>query len=162
MKNIRLVLTSISCLFFSSNMTSIDPKTYAIRTMVAAATGVGCEVIFTALYDYAKTKDAHLKGYSYIWMLFVYAAIYPLYRLVHPNISHLNSAYRYMLYMCIIYGCEYASGTVLRKFIGSAPWEQYYHGNKWAVDDLIRLDYAPAWIVAALIFEKTCLTLEGK
>lgn len=139
---------------------NLDAKTYVKRTLIAAGVGITCEVAFTALYDYVETKEAHLKGHSYLWMLGLYAVIYPMYRQIYPKISHLHSLYRYLIYTCIIYSGEYTGGKLLRKFIGAAPWEKYYHGKAWAIDDLIRLDYAPAWFLAASIFEETCRILD--
>ena len=127
MKFIKLVLLTLllnnSCLLrgASTSSSGIDAKAYIKRTLIAAGVGISCEVAFTALYNYVETKETHLMGHSYLWMIALYAAIYPMYRQVYPRVSHLHSLYRYLIYMCIIYSGEYLGGRLLRKFIGSAP-----------------------------------------
>lgn len=52
--------------------------------------------------------------------------------------------------MVLIFTAEYLCGTLLRYF-GVCPWD--YTGNSFSIDGLIRLDFAPCWFAAALIFE---------
>lgn len=54
--------------------------------------------------------------------------------------------------MILIFTVEYLSGLVLRMLLGVCPWD--YSGNTFSVNGLIRLDYAPAWFTAGLLFEK--------
>lgn len=141
---------------------AVDIKTYATHMFLTASIGVACEIIFTALYDFVATKNPHLRGYTYVWMLALYASIYPLHRAIYPKIAHWRAPLRYALYVSMIYASEYTSGRLLRSLLGSAPWEQHYQGQPWAVHDLIRLDYAPAWFAAAFLFEDVCNTLNKK
>ena len=138
----------------------IDSKTYIKRTLITAGVGVSCEVAFTSLYNFFETKETHLMGHSYLWMIALYSLIYPTYRKVFPKVAHLHSLYRYSIYTSMIYSGEYFGGRLLRKFIGAAPWEKFYHDKAWAIDDLIRLDYAPVWFLAASIFEETCCVID--
>ena len=46
---------------------------------------------------------------------------------------------------------EFISGALLRCF-HMCPWD--YNNAKTNVDGVIRLDYAPFWLAAGLIFEK--------
>lgn len=59
--------------------------------------------------------------------------------------------------MVLIWAIEYATGFALREFLGVTPW---YYDGKFAIDGLVRLDYAPAWFVAGLLFEKVHNILE--
>ena len=135
---------------------SSDPKKYVRNMLFTSAVGTSCEVVFTALSHYIQKKDKRFKGHTYLWMIPVYASIYPIYRLVYPKVKKFNALIRYLIYVSMIYGIEYTSGKLLQKLIGHAPWEKYYRGKKYAVDNLIRLDYIPIWCTAAIIFEKTC------
>ena len=53
--------------------------------------------------------------------------------------------------MVLIFLAEYLSGAFL-KFYGICPWD--YSGRFFSVDGLIRLDFAPFWFGAGLIFEE--------
>lgn len=53
--------------------------------------------------------------------------------------------------MILIFVMEYLSGSLLRT-AGICPWN--YAGHYFSVDGLIRLDFAPCWFAAGLIFEK--------
>ena len=52
--------------------------------------------------------------------------------------------------MVLIFLTEYVSGAFLRR-LGICPWD--YTGLFFSVDGLIRLDFAPCWFMAGLIFE---------
>ncbi len=54
------------------------------------------------------------------------------------------------IYVIFIFTAEYFFGVILTK-MGVCPWN--YSGAKFNVNGLIRLDYAPAWFAAGLIFE---------
>ncbi len=53
--------------------------------------------------------------------------------------------------MVLIFLAEYLSGAFL-KLYGICPWD--YSGRFFSVDGLIRLDFAPFWFGAGLIFEE--------
>lgn len=52
--------------------------------------------------------------------------------------------------MVLIFTAEYLSGFFLRLF-GMCPWD--YSGRPFNIDGLIRLDFAPCWFSAGLLFE---------
>ena len=54
------------------------------------------------------------------------------------------------IYAILIFTAEYFCGLILTK-MGVCPWN--YEGARFNVNGLIRLDYAPAWFAAGLIFE---------
>lgn len=59
--------------------------------------------------------------------------------------------------MCCIFLAEYITGWGLQKAVGICPWD--YSNSKFQVNGLIRLDYAPAWFVVGLLFEKLYMVM---
>lgn len=59
--------------------------------------------------------------------------------------------YRGILYTAGFYLVEFISGSFLKQF-GMCPWD--YSGVPLQCHGVIRLDYAPLWFTAGLIFEK--------
>ena len=55
------------------------------------------------------------------------------------------------IYTMLIYAGEFLSGSFLKKH-KSCPWD--YSEAKLNYKGIVRLDYAPAWFVSGLIFEK--------
>lgn len=51
----------------------------------------------------------------------------------------------------LIYTAEYISGIILKKY-DACPWD--YSKAKLNYKGVIRLDYAPVWFIAGLLFEK--------
>ena len=56
-----------------------------------------------------------------------------------------------LLYMVLIFTAEYLSGAFLQSK-GICPWD--YTGYQTSVNGLIRLDFAPLWFLAGLLFER--------
>lgn len=133
----------------------------AVHTLLIAALGTAMEIVFTALADLPRAGDRRLKGYSYVWMIPIYALVYPLLCFLYPSISGRPWAARGLFYTAIAYALEYSSGWILRAATGEAPWEREYRGARWAVHGLIRLDFAPAWFGAGLLFELVFRVLRG-
>jgi hypothetical protein len=102
------------------------------------------------------TGDIKLQGYTSIWMFFIYGAAVFL-EPIHDIIKQWRWHIRGIIWVVIIWGIEYTSGLIMVNLIGTAPW--YYFGP-FAVDNLVRIDYAPAWFVAGLIFEYIHKTLD--
>ncbi len=121
--------------------------------------GVTLEVSFVALTDFAEKRDRRLVGYTYLWMLPIYAPIYPLLCRLYPRIAPWPLPARGLLYVSLIFAVEYASGWLLRAAVGRCPWD--YGERRWAVHGLIRLDYAPAWFAASLLYELVFRILRG-
>lgn len=111
--------------------------------------GLCIEVFFTGLSS-ALQHDYRLTGHSSILMFPIYGAaavIKPVSKLLQKK----NALFRGIVYMFGIYFAEFTSGTVLRKK-GICPWDySKEHGN---IRGLIRLDYAPLWLLTGLLFEK--------
>ena len=71
----------------------------------------------------------------------------PLYRIL----KHLPKTVRGLIYMTGIFSVEYATGRFLDKK-GQCPWS--YQKSPWNISHVIRLDFAPAWFLIGLLFEK--------
>ena len=74
------------------------------------------------------------------------AALSPISKLLRKR----NVMIRGTVYMLLIFTAEYTTGWLLRKW-DMCPWD--YSEAALNVDGLIRLDYAPYWFAAGLLFE---------
>ena len=131
------------------------------RVLLLCALGIAMEVLFTAFADYPDDRDLRLRGYSYAWMAPIYALVYPACAVLYPRLSVYPLLVRGFAYMIVIYAVEYGSGWALRRLVGECPWESGYRKTRWNVHGLIRLDFAPAWMAAALVFEWAYRVLRG-
>jgi uncharacterized membrane protein len=115
-----------------------------------ATLGVTTEVIFTAICDVISAKknnlviDRQLKGNSYIWMIPIYGSIALFARLLFPLVAQYHILLRAFIYGVVILIVEYIAGFIIRKLTGRCPW---HYESKWAIHNLIRLDYMPLWMV---------------
>lgn len=116
-------------------------------------TGLFIEIFFTGIgalfaHDYSMT------GHSSILMFPIYGCA----ALIGPVWCKLRSkpiVLRGLIYTICIYAAEYASGSFFR-VLGICPWN--YAGEPTNINGLIRLDFAPFWFVAGLIFERIVTT----
>lgn len=129
-----------------------------VDTYLLMSVGVALEVAFTALTD-IRQSDRRLTGHSYLWMFPIYALVYPLLAVAWPVLEDVPWPVRGAVYVVAFFAVEYASGWLIRRLVGECPWESGYLQARWGVHGLIRLDYAPAWFVVALIFERLFLYL---
>lgn len=107
------------------------------------------EIVFTSLHCVAD-KNPKLIGNTSIWMF----PIYGLACLLHPVCTHIKDKsvwLRGSIYTIFIFVGEYITGSFLRRF-KACPWD--YSESPLNIKGLIRLDYAPLWFVAGLLFEK--------
>lgn len=94
--------------------------------------------------------DYSMTGHSSIIMFPIYgsaAFIEPIWR----RLCNKPIVLRGLIYTICIYAVEYISGLLLRT-LGICPWD--YTGDPTNINGLIRLDFAPFWFVAGLIFER--------
>lgn len=131
-----------------------------LHAFLLACVGVALEVAFTAVLDYPQARDPRLVGHTYLWMFPIYGLIYPALSWLWPRVGAWPLAARGALYLLLLYVVEYASGWLLRATVGRCPWD--YGSARWAVSGLIRLDYAPAWLAACLLFERVYRSLTGR
>lgn len=107
------------------------------------------EITFTALDSFRK-RQFTLKGNTSIWMFPIYGMasfLAPICRLLKGKSVLLRGS----VYASLIFLGEYITGTFLRKK-GLCPWD--YSKSRWNIKGLIRLDYAPNWFLAGLLFER--------
>lgn len=111
--------------------------------MICGLTGWCMEIIFTSL-DSIRNNNFKLTGHTSIWMFPIYgmaAVIPPVYKHIHK----LPAIFRGSIYSAGIFVCEYLTGTFLKKK-GICPWD--YSNAKTNINGVIRLDYAPLWMMA--------------
>ena len=117
--------------------------------LACGATGWCMEIFYTGLCSLQK-KDRTLTGNTSIWMF----PIYGMATLLTPVCTKLkgkNLMIRGGIYTCCIFLGEYLTGSALRRF-RACPWD--YSNAPLNINGLIRLDYAPLWFGAGLVFEK--------
>lgn len=112
-------------------------------------TGWCIEILFTA-GGALRRRDMTLKGSTSLWMFPIYgcAAVFgPIGRLLHRK----SPWFRGFTYMSLIFSAEYLTGRLLRRR-SLCPWD--YGKSRWHIGRVIRLDYAPCWFAAGLLFER--------
>ena len=106
------------------------------------------EIIFTAM-DALRRRDMTLMGNTSLWMFPIYgcAAVFsPISRLLRGKPVWLRG----FTYMCLIFSGEYLTGKLLTRH-RLCPWD--YGRSRWNIGRVIRLDFAPFWFGAGLLFE---------
>ena len=109
------------------------------------------EVFWTGLGSLS-LGNWQLPGFTYLWMFPIYglaAFMEPL----HDRIADLPWYIRGLLWMTLIFAIEYATGSLLCFILGNCPWD-YRVSTPYHINGLIRVDFAPAWFVVGLLFEK--------
>lgn len=112
-------------------------------------TGWCLEVLYTSLNS-LRRRDMTLKGSTSLWMFPIYgcAAIFtPLGRMLHAK----PLVQRGLAYMSLLFSIEYISGSLLSRH-HFCPWN--YSRSRWNIGRVIRLDFAPYWFAAGLLFER--------
>ena len=108
------------------------------------------ECFWTGMDSIRQKQDKTLLCHTSIWMFPIYglAAFFsPLIRLIKKFAMPIRGA----IYAVCIFTAEFVTGSLLKK-CNACPWD--YSKAKLNYKGLIRFDYAPAWAVAGLIFEK--------
>ena len=109
------------------------------------------EVCFTGMGSALVQRDTHGTAKTYLWMHPIYGATALGLELLHDRLRFLPRPVRALAYTAVIFGAELTAGWLLRKALGRCPWD--YGDKGWSVKGLIRLDYAPFWYAAGLLFE---------
>lgn len=126
------------------------------RFFIYGIFGWSMEVLWTGLYSLS-TGDLGLEAYTSLWMFFIYGCGVFL-EPIHDIIKDWNVFLRGIIWVVIIWGIEYSTGKILLNVLHIYPWRYY---GRMAVEGLVRLDYAPAWFVAGLFFERIHRTLDN-
>jgi len=125
--------------------------------IIFGALGLGFEVIFTGALDYFKHRKSHLFGFSSLWYFPLYAIIPVFFHFAFPVLFLFSWYIRGLIYAAVFHLVEYISMGMLRIFLGASPSEKSYYKSKWHIHGLTRIDFAPAFFVAGLLFEKSFL-----
>lgn len=120
------------------------------RFVLYGLAGWCMEVFYTGLYSLFM-GDTKLSGTTYIWMFFIYGMAVFL-EPIHNKIMGLHFVIRGGVYAVLILLTEYFTGWLLSKLIGVCPWD--YGSGKYIVKGFTRIDSAPLWGAAGLLFEK--------
>ena len=112
-------------------------------------TGWCLEVFWTGLGSLL-SSDRKMTGTTSLIMFPIYGMA-ALFQPVYHIIKNRNMLFRGGVYTFFIFTAEYLSGSLLRLF-HMCPWD--YSGSRFAIQGLIRLDYAPAWFVTGLLMER--------
>lgn len=120
------------------------------RFVLYGMAGWCMEIFFTGLYSLFM-GNPKLQGTTYIWMFFIYGLALFL-EPVHNKIRGFHFIIRGGVYAVLIILTEYFTGWLLSKLIGVCPWD--YGSGKYIVNGFTRLDSAPLWGIAGLLFEK--------
>lgn len=107
------------------------------------------EILFTSFGSFRK-RELQLMGQTSLWMF----PIYGMAAFLKPfclALKRLPAIFRAAFYSLFIFLGEYASGSFLKKH-QICPWD--YSHARTNINGVIRLDYAPFWMAAGLIFEK--------
>ncbi len=108
------------------------------------------ECLWTGIASMRKHTDKKLSCHTSVWMFPIYgmaACLSPVCKIL----KNRNALLRGGVYTLIIFSAEYTSGVFLKKY-GACPWD--YSKAKLNYKGVVRLDYAPAWFLAGLFFEK--------
>ncbi len=136
---------------------AISAHTTSMKTMttirknffICGLAGWCMEILFTACNSFRR-REMKLMGNTSLWMFPIYgmaALIGPLYSLIR----RLPALLRSVIYSTGIFLFEFLCGSFLKRQ-GACPWD--YSKAKSNINGVIRLDYAPFWMAAGLIFER--------
>ncbi|WP_443096576.1 putative ABC transporter permease [Pyxidicoccus fallax] len=114
------------------------------------------EVLFTGAGSALK-RDRSATAKTYLWMHPIYGGTALALEEVSARLKPLPRPVRALAYTALIFAAEYGTGWFLKRLLGRCPWD--YSPHRWSVHGLIRLDYAPAWYLTALLFEPVRDTL---
>ena len=106
------------------------------------------EILFTAL-NALRRRNLQLKGTTSLWMFPIYGSVSflcPLFHMMRKRPLFLRG----ITYMSLIFSAEFVCGRFLRKR-ELCPWD--YSRSRYHIGRVIRLDYAPYWFGAGLLFE---------
>jgi hypothetical protein len=128
---------------------------------VYACTGLGLEVVFTAIFTGSARYDrARLFGHSSLWYVPLYGLALPWgVHVASPMLAEVPFIVRGMAYAVMIQTGEYVAMGILRKLNGVSPTEGEYRAAKLSVHGLTRLDYFPAFVLLGLFYEALHKTL---
>ncbi|MGN0142379.1 MAG: hypothetical protein ACI4AD_09120 [Roseburia sp.] len=123
--------------------------------LICGLTGWCMEILFTSAGSLLR-HDGRMIGQTSVWMFPIYgmaALISPVYHRLKDKPALLRGS----VYTVGIFSFEYLTGSLLKKH-NLCPWD--YSRAKTNIDGVIRLDYAPFWMAAGLLFERILVRAE--
>ncbi|XP_068103956.1 transmembrane protein 229B-like [Hyperolius riggenbachi] len=133
-------------------MDSSEPLSLLFRLYIYSIHGYVCEVLFTAFFDFAVSRDWRFRGVSSLWALFIYGVA--MLGVEHMYLTlrfHCSFLLRALLYTIWVYICEFTSGWILRR-ARACPWD--YSHYRYNYKGLVTLEYAPFWLIGCVLLEK--------
>jgi len=121
------------------------------RVIIYGILGWCLEIIWTGAGSLL-TGDVRLTAKTYLWMFPIYGLTALSFEPLHDAIRHRQVWVRGTVWMLLCFAVEYLTGWLLRSIVGTIPWD--YSDAFFNIHGIIRLDYAPAWFGAGLLFEK--------
>ncbi len=125
-------------------------KLFLKNFLICGLCGWCMECSWTGLIAILRHKDRTLSCRTSVWMF----PIYGLAACLSPICKKLKTRHALLrggVYALLIYFAEYLSGVMLKKY-NACPWD--YSKARLNYKGVVRLDYAPAWMLAGLFFEK--------
>lgn len=95
-------------------------------------------------------RDPRLCGYTFIWMIPIYACMVFL-EPIYLMIKNWPWLARGIIYMILIWIMEYITGWLIKKITGRCPWD--YSASRFSFHGYIRWDFALTWFCFGFIFE---------
>lgn len=111
------------------------------------------ECLWTGLSSVLHHKDRELSCRTSVWMFPIYGMA-ALFGPIGRKLGGLPAVIRGSIYTCMIYLTEYTTGSLLKKH-HACPWD--YSRSRFHYKGLIRFDYAPAWFLVGLFYERLLL-----
>lgn len=122
-----------------------------VRFLIYGTLGWLVEILWTGAGSILR-RDPRLRATTYLWMFPIYGLGGLLLEPFHRLISEQPWLVRGLFWTVAIFVIEYVTGRLIRSWVGESPWN--YQGARFAIDGLIRLDYALAWFLLGLAFER--------
>ncbi len=135
--------------FLHNQATSAQNIAMFTRFIIYGLLGWNVEVIFTGLMS-GLQGNPRLTAHTYLWMLPIYG-LAVLFEPLHNIMRPLHWYPRGMIWVLVIWTVELTTGGLIRAFVGTSPW---IYRDGWQIAGLIRLDMAPLWFGAGLLFEQ--------
>jgi uncharacterized membrane protein len=123
------------------------------RLVAYGALGWCLEVLFTGLASVLLRRDRAATGTTYLWMFPIYAAGGLLFELLAHRLAAWPLWSRLGAYLLALYAVEFSTGYLLERLLGRCPW--HYGERGVSLRGLVRLDYAPLWLLICWLFELT-------
>lgn len=111
------------------------------------------EIVWTALLDFARTRDLRLAGTTYLWMFPIYGLVAILYEPLHDAIRAWPIGARAAIWSLGFTAVEWVTGWAIARATGRCPWDYVAAGARFAIDPYVRWDYFPVWAAAGLALE---------